>query len=107
MSSATTEKASLLGSPPTRATTDIPEREATTRTHVETVVRPAGNSGVWLTYDGARWYSAGAAMPFVPDRFTPVGEYRGFPVYRANSGDQNRIWVSVVQDGPLAPYEKR
>jgi hypothetical protein len=92
---------------PSTAASDIPERTRSTRTHLETIARPAGNNGVWLDFNGARWYSAGAAVPFVPDRFTPIGEYRGFPVYRATSGDADRIWVSVVQDGPLAPYQRR
>jgi hypothetical protein len=92
---------------PSTAASDIPERTRATRTRVETITRPADNNGVWLDFNGARWYSAGAAVPFVPDRFTPIGEYRGFPVYRANLGDPDRIWVSVVQNGPLAPYEKR
>jgi hypothetical protein len=64
-------------------------------------------NGVWLEFDGAKWYAAGTAVPFLADRFTPIGQYRGFPVYRANSGDQDRIWISVVEDGPVAPYEKR
>jgi hypothetical protein len=92
--------------PSTRAS-DIPERTRPARTRVETIARPTGSGGVWLTFNGERWYSSGSAVPFAPDRFRPIGEYRGFPVYRENGGDQDRIWVSVVQDGPLAPYEKR
>jgi len=87
-----------------------PDRVRPTRTTLETIPpipRSRSVTGVWLEFNGNRWYSAGAAVPFKPDRFTPIGEYRGFPVYRDNSGDSDRIWVSVVQDGPLAPYEKR
>jgi hypothetical protein len=62
---------------------------------------------VWLEFDGARWYSAGEAAPFTPDRFEPAGMYRGFPVYREKGGSANRIWVSVVLDGPLAPYVRQ
>jgi hypothetical protein len=90
-----------------REVVNLPERARPTRTRVETIPRPRATNGVWLEYSGTRWYSAGSAVPFIPDRFTPIGEYRGFPVYRATSGDPDRIWVSVVQDGPLAPYEKR
>ena len=43
-------------------------------------------------------------MSFSPDRFEPIGEYRGFPVYRDKIGSSDDIWVSVVKDGPLAPY---
>jgi hypothetical protein len=92
-----------------RESVTSPERTPSTRTRIETIPRPraTGGAGVWLEFNGARWYAAGAAVPFFSDRFTPVGEYRGFPVYRANNADPDRIWVSVVQDGPLAPYEKR
>jgi hypothetical protein len=85
---------------------DIPERARATRTRVESIPRPLATNGVWLEFNGNRWYSAGSAVTFVPARFTPIGQYRGFPVYRSND-DPNRIYVSVVQDGPVAPYEKR
>ena len=64
-------------------------------------------SGVWLDFDGARWYSDGPAVSFSPDRFLPMGEYHGFPVYREKGGSSDDIWVSVVKDGPLAPYRKQ
>jgi hypothetical protein len=63
--------------------------------------------GVWLDFNGARWYSSGSAVSFSPDRFQPMGEYRGFPVYRETTGNDEEIWVSVVKDGPLAPYRKQ
>ena len=68
--------------------------------------RPSGPNGVWLDFNGARWYADGAATSFAPDRFEPVGQYRGFPVYRDKAA-ANEIWVQVVKDGPLAPYAKR
>ena len=75
-------------------------------TRIEMIPRPvsAGPDGVWLEFKGTRWYSDGAAVPFSPDRFQPIGEYRGFPVYRETRGAKNEIWVSVVKDGPVAPY---
>jgi len=90
------------------ATPRVPDRVRPTRTILQSIPRPAGGpNGIWLEFNGSRWYSAGAAVPFVAANFTPIGEYRGFPVYRDRNGDSDRIWVSVVQDGPLAPYEKR
>ena len=88
----------------------VPDRVRPTRTTLESIPptpRVPGSSGIWLEFNGKRWYSAGAAVPFRAERFTPIGAYRGFPVYRDNTGDPDLIWVSVVQDGPLAPYEKR
>jgi hypothetical protein len=64
-------------------------------------------SGVWLDFNGARWYSDGPAVSFSPDRFVPMGEYQGFPVYREKGGSGDDIWVSVVKDGPLAPFRKQ
>lgn len=89
------------------ATPRVPDRLRPTRATLESIPRPRGTNGVWLEFKGARWYSSGAAVPFIPQRFIPIGEHRGFPVYREKSDDRDRIWVLVVQDGPLAPYEKR
>jgi hypothetical protein len=75
-----------------------------------TVMTPVQNgvaNGVWLEFNGGRWYSSGAAESFSPDRFEPIGEYRGFPVYRDKTANTTDIWVSVVKDGPLAPYHKQ
>lgn len=84
-----------------------PDRGRPRRTLVEWIPRPSGPNGVWLEFNGARWYADGLAASFSSDRFEPVGEYRGFPVYRDKTTGKNEIWVSVVKDGPLAPYVKR
>lgn len=77
------------------------------RTVVETIPRPSATRGVWVEFGGARWYSAGTSASYSPDRFTKVGEYRGFPVFLETAGKQDEIWVQVVTDGPLAPYSLR
>jgi hypothetical protein len=77
------------------------------RTGLETIPRPRATRGVWLDFVGMRFYSAGAAASYSPDRFTKVGEYRGFPVYVENAGKKDKIWVQVVEGGPLAPYALR
>lgn len=85
-----------------------PDRARPQRTSIITAVGPAGGAnGLWLEFNGARWYSNGPAASFSPERFEPVGEYRGFPVYRDKAGTSDDIWVSVVKDGPLAPYRKQ
>ena len=86
----------------------LPERARPRRTSIITAVPGASAAnGVWLEFDGGRWYSDGPAASFSPDRFEPVGEHHGFPVYRDKSSDNGDIWVSVVKDGPLAPYARR
>jgi hypothetical protein len=62
---------------------------------------------VWVPFDGARWYSAGSAVSYAPDRFAQVGEYRGFPVYRDKNGRADEIYIPSVVGGPVAPYRKR
>lgn len=70
--------------------------------------RPAaGDSGVWVDFQGARWFSAGQAVHYDPSRFEPAGDYRGFPVYRERGTAGTRIFVTVVHDGPVAPFERR
>lgn len=88
----------------------LPERARPRRTSIITSVprtTPAPVNGVWLEFNGGRWYSSGLATSFSPDRFEPVGEYHGFPVYRDKASGSDDIWVSVVKDGPLAPYARR
>ena len=86
---------------------DAPDRARPTSTHIESIPSPNENNGIWLQFNGARWYSAGGPVPFSAARFTPIGDYRGFPVYRDSTGDPDHIWVPIVRDGPLAPYAKR
>jgi hypothetical protein len=62
---------------------------------------------VWVPFNGARWYSAGFAEPYAPDRFVKIGEHRGFPVYRDKRRTPNVIYIPSVEDGPVAPYRKR
>ena len=74
---------------------------------ITAVPHPGDVNGVWLEFNGARWYSDGPAVSFTPDRFEPIGEYRGFPVYRDKISGSADVWVAAVKDGPLAPYAKR
>jgi hypothetical protein len=77
------------------------------RTAVQTVPRPTTNTGISLVFQGARWVSSGPVVPFSADRFVPIGEHHGFPVYRETLGSSDTIFVTVVADGPLAPYTRR
>jgi hypothetical protein len=89
------------------ASTVVPQRLREKRVSIVTGVPHSGAAdGVWLEFNGSRWYSSGPAVSFSPDRFEPMGEYRGFPVYRDTTDSNDEIWVSVVKDGPLAPYKK-
>ena len=74
---------------------------------VESIPRPRGTSGIWVEFNGARWYNDGAAQLYTPDRFVRAGDYRGFAVYRDRGRAADRIWITTVHDGLLAPYRKR
>jgi hypothetical protein len=75
-------------------------------TLVESIPPPSVNSGIWLEFEGARWFSAGPAVPFSADRFTPIGDHCGFPVYRDKARKSDEIFVAAVKDGPVAPYKR-
>jgi hypothetical protein len=77
------------------------------RSAVQSVPPPTRNTGISIEFQGARWVSDGAAVTFTPYRFVPVGDYHGFPVYRDQQGDGDTIYVTVVSDGPVAPYSRR
>ena len=74
---------------------------------VGSVPPPGTPEGVWIMYDGARWYSAGIAIPYSAERFIQIGEHQGFPVYRAVKGNADTIHVRSAADGPLAPYRRQ
>jgi hypothetical protein len=86
---------------------DTVSSTASTAHAIESIPRPDSNSGVWIEFDDARWYSAGSAVVHTPDRFTQVGSYSGIPVYQLRSGARDVIYVPSVLDGPLAPYRRR
>jgi hypothetical protein len=103
------EPAGTAGSLSARAS-DSPERDRDRPHHttILTAVPHAGDTnGVWLEYNGARWFSSGSAVLFSAERFERIGEYHGFTVYRDRKGDHDQLWVAAVKDGPLAPYRKR
>ena len=68
-----------------------------------TLLRPESNDGVWIRYEGRTWISGGAAVPFDAATFTRIGEYSGFPVYRARAGGEDVIYVPARAD-LVAPY---
>jgi hypothetical protein len=73
---------------------------------VESIPPPQSNAGVWIEFNGARWFAGGSAQPYVEDRFVQVGEYHGFPVYRVKNGPSNEIWVPPFHDGMLGLYRR-
>ncbi len=58
-----------------------------------------------LPIDGASPANT-VAVPFSADRFTPIGDHCGFPVYRDKAGTSDEIFVTALKDGPVAPYKR-
>ena len=70
---------------------------------------PAGLNGVFVQYDGRRWFSSGPAIPLNAGRLTRIGEHQGFPVYadRAKPGATIYIAVAKADEAMVAPYTAR
>ncbi len=71
---------------------------------LSTVVRPRTNAGVWVQFEGARWASAGRAVPMTA-AFEPVGRLGSVPVFRTREGGADLIYLPT-RDGVLAPYRR-
>jgi hypothetical protein len=86
-----------------------PPSSVPARTVVESIPRPTGPQGIWIEFEGSRWYHTGnSSVSFDAQKFEPVGNYRGFPVYREKTASDGTIYVaSVTAGGPLTPYVKR
>jgi hypothetical protein len=82
-------------------------RPGTRRSAAPAAPAPRTNEGVWIDFQGTRYYSAGPSVIYDAARFQSIGDYRGFPVYREARGGTDRIYVAVLPDGPLAPFTKR
>jgi hypothetical protein len=82
-----------------------PSRPVPTR--IQTVQRPVGLNGVYLQYQNARWFLAGPPVE-LSDRYTKVGEYRGFPVYTERDHPE-LIYVALIAGSPglISPYKVR
>jgi hypothetical protein len=72
---------------------------------VETAEPPKGINGIWVTYDGQRWFARGEAMALGEDHFTRIGTYHGFPVYRRDA-DTSNIYIPAA-DGLVSPFSAR
>jgi hypothetical protein len=72
---------------------------------VATLVPPTGVNGIWVNYDGRRWFSAGKAIDYDPAALTEVGRYQGWSVYMRH-GDRSTIYIPAAP-GRLAGYTVR
>src|SRR5262249_25880226 len=57
-----------------------------------TLLRPQTNDGIWISYEGRRWVSAGRAVSYGESTFVRVGQYAGFPVFKQRTGADDVIY---------------
>ena len=70
------------------------------------LMRPESNDGIWIMYMGAKWLSAGPAVPLRAVDFQLVGDYAGFPVF-ARQGVKDDIIYLPTRPGLIAPYRRK
>jgi hypothetical protein len=77
------------------------------RTRLESVQRPVGLNGVFITVDGTRYFAGEPAVRLDASQFVRAGEYKGFPVYQ-RPDDARTIYIPLSGDsGLLAVYRTR
>jgi len=74
---------------------------------LESIPPPRRMEGIWVQFQGLKWYNDGTAVSYAPERFVRIGDYHGFAVYRERSGSPDRIWITTVRGGLLTTYKRR
>lgn len=93
---------------PPRAGAGTTVRRPSSRTPAVRTLPPArSNAGIWLDFNGTRWYSGGSAVTYSPEQFRAIGTYRGLPVYQKQGGSNAEIFIPSVANGPLAPFRRK
>jgi len=68
---------------------------------------PEGLDAIFVEYQGRRWFGGGSAVELDPARFTRIGDYRGFAVYRRDA-DESTIYIAVRRTAVVvAPFALR
>lgn len=68
---------------------------------------PGRTDGIFIMFDGRRWFSSGLPVRIPPSALTQTGEHHGRPIYR-RQGDRS-LYVPIDREpgGLLARYERR
>lgn len=95
--------AATAGTPGAVGTTGIAAAAARrTGPALVSIERPQTNDGIFVTYRGQRWVSAGPIVPLNSTEFQLSGNYAGFPVY-TRSGQEDVIYLPSTPN-QVAPY---
>ena len=97
----TTGVAAAARRAPDRALPDraVPDRAVPTIT----LRRADSNDGIWVSYQGQKWVSAGPVVPLSALEFEPSGNYAGFPVYTKRGASSDTIYLPMTRT-QVAPY---
>ena len=71
---------------------------------IQSIPGPTSNAGIWIEFQGSRWFSAGAAASFDPSRFTRIGEMKEFAVYRAIGGSPDEPGPYICSGGSVSHF---
>lgn len=71
-----------------------------------TLKRAESNDGIWVSYAGAKWLSAGPAVPLRAADFRLVGDYFGFPVFARQGVTEDVIYIPT-RAGLIAPLRRK
>ncbi len=111
---ATAPRANVIVPPPPTGTSGTlapppAPRAASTRRGSGSALRPGALNGMYIEFDHARWFSSGPTTLLDPSRFTRIGDYRGFNVYRDRAGSPATIYVQLAQNvtSYVTPYSRR
>lgn len=64
---------------------------------------PENNDGIWVSFGGEKWVSAGVAVLLSATDFVQVGEHAGFPVFARRELKEEMIYL-LTRAGLVAPY---
>ena len=70
-----------------------------------TLRKPTGVNGIWINFDGRRWFSGGKAIDYDAATLSQIGTYHGWSVYTRN-GDSSTIYIPSTP-GRLTPYKTK
>lgn len=102
---AVAETARLTAAPAARTAAPAARASAAASPRTSTLRKPTGVNGIWINFDGRRWFSGGKAIDYDAATLSQIGTYHGWSVYTRN-GDSSTIYIPSTP-GRLTPYRMR
>jgi hypothetical protein len=98
---------SALPAPPSAPTTGTGRTRSNRAPKV--LLKPNALNAVFIDYAHHRWFSSGPAVLLDASRFTRIGDYHGFSVYRERRGSESTIYVQLAENvtSYVTPYSLR